>query len=265
MKKFLIILIIAAAGVGLAWYALGRTASEPQSAQPETAQQLAEPPLSLEERFAAAFYEADLPNLEEPAESPEITGDAAADAYIRELAEARGFRPQRLAVGPLEEIQGVTMQPAAAEGWLKLQTAARNNGIYLGLVSGHRSVENQRVIFQTQLQNRAIAEQGRGYSAAQITAGEADAIITAILREYSISGYSKHHTGYALDITDTARGESFEKFATSEGYKWISANEYANTRAYGFLPSYPEGVSDQGPRPEPWEYVWVGTQTAQNL
>ncbi len=25
------------------------------------------------------------------------------------------------------------------------------------------------------------------------------------------------------------------------------------------MPSYPDDVEDQGPNPEPWEFVWVGT------
>ena len=95
-----------------------------------------------------------------------------------------------------------------------------------------------------------------GYSLVQIANGEADAAINQILNFYSIPGYSKHHTGYAIDIEDS--GSGLDGFATTKGFAWISANNYENAKRFGFIPSYPDGATNQGPVPEPWEYVWVG-------
>ena len=88
----------------------------------------------------------------------------------------------------------------------------------------------------------------------------ADEIIDRMLQTSTIPGFSKHHTGYTLDITDLTSGMDFTEFAQTEGFKWISANNYLNAKRFGFIISYPEGVTNQGPEPEAWEYVWVGVE-----
>jgi hypothetical protein len=37
-----------------------------------------------------------------------------------------------------------------------------------------------------------------------------------------------------------------------------AADGFANAKRFGWLPSYPPGVPNIGPNPEPWEWVWVG-------
>lgn len=266
MKKSIIALIIAlilvAAGA-VAWnYYYG---SNENAGNQEVAEEKQEPELTLPEKFVQAWVDVELPGVEPITELPEVTGHEEADARIRELAEKRGYRPQSLPTADLTELQGVTMQHEVVGAWEQLQSSAREEGIYLGLVSGYRSVENQRVIFLTQLQERGIVEQNRAYTSSQIAAGEADAVLNAILREYSPPGYSKHHTGYAVDITDTASDKPFEEFDKTKGFEWVSKDDYANIRQFGFLPSYPEGGPAQGPQPEPWEYVWVGQSAAEEL
>lgn len=265
MKKLWIVitvLLIGSAGAG-AWIYYQNNTDE--SEQETVNQSRPEPELSLPEKFVQAWVEADLPGTEPITKPPEITGHEEADAHIRQLAEERGYRLQSLPTVELTDIQGVSVQHEVAQAWQQLQDAARSEGIYLGLVSGFRSVENQRVIFQTQLQDRGIAEQERAYTSSQMAAGEADAVIIAILSEYSLPGYSKHHTGYVVDITDTGSDIPFDQFEKTEGHKWVSADNYANMRRFGFLPSYPEGGPPQGPDPEPWEYAWVGPATAEGL
>jgi LAS superfamily LD-carboxypeptidase LdcB len=39
----------------------------------------------------------------------------------------------------------------------------------------------------------------------------------------------------------------------------MSKDNYLQAKKYGWIPSYPEGAQQQGPEPEAWEYVWVGT------
>ena len=99
---------------------------------------------------------------------------------------------------------------------------------------------------------------GREYEEREIAAGQADHLIEEVLRYSSIPGFSKHHSGYTVDISDPSRGDPFTEFRQTEGFAWISAHNYLKAKRFGFVPSYPEGAERQGPEPEPWEYVWVG-------
>jgi LAS superfamily LD-carboxypeptidase LdcB len=72
-----------------------------------------------------------------------------------------------------------------------------------------------------------------------------------------VPGYSRHHTGYTIDLWCE---DGSSTFLSSSCYKWISDNNYLKAKQSGWIPSYPAGTDDQGPEPEPWEYVWVGTE-----
>lgn len=266
----LVLAIVAVAGVGIAawygwqWYQQDQEAKQAaRQAEEERQQQNAQPPKSLEEQFVERYYEVSFPGAERITRAPEITGTEAVDTHIQRLAEERGYRLQYTPTGPLQNINGEELQPEAIKAWKNMRQAARDDGIYIGLVSGHRSVQTQRVIFDSQFRRRAKEEQGSPYTAEQITGGEADAVIDAVLREYSIPGYSKHHSGYTIDINDTAANRPFDEFGETEAFTWLSKNDYAQARKFGFLPSYPEGVDKLGPEAELWEYVWVGTDNTE--
>jgi LAS superfamily LD-carboxypeptidase LdcB len=118
----------------------------------------------------------------------------------------------------------------------------------------------QRSIFNDALQQVAIQKIGRAYTSAEIISGNADDGINAVLDTRSIPGYSKHHTGYTIDVTDSGSGLQFTAFRNTPAYSWMSANNYYNAKRFGFIPSYPTGGASYGPQPEAWEYVWVGEQ-----
>lgn len=204
------------------------------------------------QQFSDLFYQVDLPDLSPVTSSPHITGDDPADAQIVSIAEGRGYRLQAEATGSMSSVDGQQLQPAAAQAWRELAVAAAEDGIWLEVISGFRSVADQRQIFLNRL-----AAQGQ-YTDAQIVAGEADGAIDAVLQTSSIPGYSKHHTGYAVDVRDAGSGSEFTGFAETAGYEWMSADNFANAKRFGFVPSYPHGVEQQGPIPEEWEFVWVG-------
>jgi LAS superfamily LD-carboxypeptidase LdcB len=190
---------------------------------------------------------------------PPITGDDAADARIVELALARGYRLRPQAdEQSLSAVGRQRLQPEALAAWLSMQQEALKEGVRLALVSGYRSVERQREIFLAELKRTSLAAAGRPYSAAEIAAGKADAAVEAVLRSSSIPGFSRHHSGYTLDLGDLTRGGSLEEFGESPGFRWLSAHNYLNAKRFGFIPSYPAGAAPQGPDPEPWEYLWVG-------
>lgn len=196
-----------------------------------------------------------------PTSAPAITADPAADRRIVEMAVARGYRLRGEAQAEVLEWEGRhALQPEAFAAWRALRAAARSDGLELDLVSAYRSVDRQREIFLAVLERAGVESRGAGPSPAELASGRADDLIEAVLRESSPPGFSRHHTGYALDITDAASGRDFTEFGLTEGFAWISDRNYLNAKRFGFIPSYPEGASGQGPDPEPWEYVWVGPE-----
>jgi LAS superfamily LD-carboxypeptidase LdcB len=211
--------------------------------------------------FKAAGDSLQFPRAEKIASAPAITAGAEADRRLRSLAERRGYRLRWAADGDgLQTLGRHRLQPEALADWLRLQAAAAEAGVRLTLISGYRSPERQRAIFLALLREESLRRTGREYTLEEIAAGEADAVIDGVLASSSLPGYSKHHSGYALDIGDLAGAADYTDFARSRGFAWLSADNYYNAKRFGFLPSYPEGAGLQGPDPEAWEYIWVGEE-----
>lgn len=194
-------------------------------------------------------------------EPPEITGDPMADARIVRMAAARGYRLRSEAeAGHLAPVGKHQLQESALLDWQRMQRQALSQGIRLELVSGYRSIPRQRAIFLSYLQEESRRRRGREYTPEEIASGRADGAIDVVLASSSIPGFSRHHTGYTIDLNDPSIGKDFTDFAASPGFLWLSAGNYLNAKRFGFIPSYPDGASTQGPEPEPWEYVWVGEE-----
>jgi D-alanyl-D-alanine carboxypeptidase len=192
------------------------------------------------------------PNTQLFDEPPAITGNPVADARIRSIAQARGYVLTSMPVTSIEKINEPRLesddllQPLAAIAWRELKAAAARDGIPLSLLSAYRSPQYQRDLFMSRL---------KGATVAQIAAGQGDAAVNTTLGVTAVPGYSRHHTGYTIDLwCEDGSG----KFLASRCYTWISANNYKVAKQTGWIPSYPDGVDMQGPEPEPWEYVWVG-------
>jgi D-alanyl-D-alanine carboxypeptidase len=201
------------------------------------------------------------PNTQAVETPPPITGAPAADARIVALARTRGYRlrPQ-VADQALAAWDRHLLQPGALAAWQSLQAAARQDGIRLELVSAYRSISRQRQIFLSELRSVSLQEAGREYTPAEIASGAADRAIDAVLRYSSIPGFSRHHSGCAIDVSDPSQGQAFTEFENTRGFAWLSALNYLNAKRFGFIPSYPQGAESQGPEPEPWEYLWVGEE-----
>lgn len=180
-----------------------------------------------------------LPGLAYPDGRPQVTGDADLDERIWARAIERGYRLRPDVTGDLLSVGGARMQPEAAEAWTALRAEVRAAGLGFGVSSAYRSPNTQRATFLSHL------------------SGSSDAAIDAALTWWSIPGASKHHSGYALDFRYP--DGSFGQFRGSPGYNWMVADNFARPKRYGLIPSYPDDVTDQGPNPEPWEFVWVGT------
>lgn len=117
----------------------------------------------------------------------------------------------------------------------KMQNAAKEEGINLKIVSGYRSYEYQKGLY-----NNYVKSDGK------------DNADTYSARP----GHSEHQTGLAADLNlvDT----SFEN--TKEGI-WLANNCYK----YGFILRYPKGKQGiTGYIYEPWHFRYIGDE-AENL
>ncbi|MEI6728717.1 MAG: M15 family metallopeptidase [bacterium] len=184
-----------------------------------------------------------------PSSTPSITGNPQADARVAQLAQTRGYLRRNEAIqSGLIFVDGQKLQPEARQSWLSMKSAAANDGIKLVLVSGFRSVDDQRSLF--------LEDFGSKFNSDQVVAGQADSFVNSILVTRSIPGFSRHHTGYTLDVG--CNSTDLLPFGATACFTWMSQYNYLNSKRFGFIPSYPPGAGLQGPDPEPWEFVWVG-------
>lgn len=191
------------------------------------------------------------PNTRRINENTPITGNLEADARIRRLAKDRGYMLRSAPVtDTFVEIQkGMLLQQRAAADWKDLEQHARDENIRISLAAAYRSAEDQKNIFLSRLNQMGISIQG-------IASGNADAAIDLLLSRTALPGYSRHHTGYTVDMACDSQPEV--RFENSICFKWLAKNNYLNAKRSGWIPSYPPGAGKQGPDPESWEYVWVG-------
>lgn len=207
------------------------------------------------EDFKVLFRSLAHPNTQVFIEPPSITGNSEADKRIRQLAEERGYRMTSIPVHALVRTdEDATadnddlLQPLAYQGWLSLKEAAVKQRIPLTLYSGYRSPEFQRDIFM----DRLLAF---GATPERIAFGQADNAVRATLEITAVPGYSRHHNGYTADFRCE---DGSSNFGASVCFTWLNADNYKNAKEFGWIPSYPEEAQQQGPEPEPWEYIWVG-------
>ena len=207
------------------------------------------------EQFLTLVESLAYPNTHQLDYAPVITGDTAADTRIRTIAESRGYVLRKTPVFPIVKTgagdigDDDLMQPRAFLAWKSLKNSAKKDGIPLELSSGYRSIERQRQLFVSRLTSS-------GVNISKISDGTQDNLITQVLSSTAPPGYSRHHTGYAMDLVcDDGTGQSFKY---TDCFAWLKSENYKKPKQHGIVPSYPNGAEQQGPEPEPWEYIWVG-------
>jgi LAS superfamily LD-carboxypeptidase LdcB len=201
----------------------------------------------LYERFA-------YPNTQRIDEHTPITGFSVSDERIKSLAATRGYT---IRTAPVTDTfrsvaPGMQLQERAVQPWLSMQASAKQSGQLLELTAAYRSAEDQKQLFLNRLQ-------AQGVVSSLVGNGTYDAQVLRVLASTAPPGYSRHHSGYTIDIA--CKNDPLVSFDRSSCYQWLSVENYKNAKTFGWIPSYPVGATRQGPEPESWEYVWVGSDT----
>lgn len=141
-----------------------------------------------------------------------------------------------------QTIEKSLMRQEAAIALEKMFAEAKASGIELYAVSGYRSYERQRVIFDAEVKKSGEEK------AAQVVA---------------VPGNSEHQSGLAMDISAKSANLSLtESFGETTEGKWLAANAHK----YGFILRYPKGKeSITGYQYEPWHFRYVGVHAAQTI
>ena len=133
-------------------------------------------------------------------------------------------------VGPnlVGRMQRLTPDTAAA--WQDMQSAARQEGVTLLIVSGFRTVEYQASLIRK-----------------KINAGQS---LSEILAVNAAPGFSEHHSGRAIDIASPGSRPLTEEFEETEAFVWLKKSALR----FGFEMSYPR-ENAQGFIYEPWHWA----------
>jgi D-alanyl-D-alanine carboxypeptidase len=133
------------------------------------------------------------------------------------------------------------MCPAVRDAYIQMKEAMAADGVTgIKIVSGYRSYEKQRQIFQRKLRSVGCYEK-----AAEVV---------------QPPGCSEHQLGLALDVT--VDGALSQDFANTEVGIWLAEN----CHAFGFIIRYPKGksyVTDVVY--EPWHLRFVGLPHSSNM
>ena len=122
-----------------------------------------------------------------------------------------------------------------------LRQAAQANGTPLVLVSGYRSYEYQRGLFE---------DRATQVGEAQAAAGTAR------------PGHSEHQLGTAIDVLNPESGDLTTDFATTPAGQWVEDHAHE----FGFVVSYPDAARDRTCYEfEPWHLRYVGREIAGEI
>jgi D-alanyl-D-alanine carboxypeptidase len=137
----------------------------------------------------------------------------------------------------LETAQGnIKLRKAAARAYRQMVVAARQSGVDITLISGFRSIADQKYLYFD-----VKAERGQNASErAKVSAPP---------------GYSEHHTGYAIDVGDSfvSATNLRQDFDKTPAFRWLRANAARYSFELSFPKNNPQGVSY-----EPWHWRYVG-------
>lgn len=211
-------------------------------------------------------YDADLKKYGIYDTQYQIFDGGEVDKIIREVAKNKGFQNHtladktRLAKTDNENF----LQHETLKAYKNMQETAKKEGVEFTISSGYRDFKDQEEIFLPRLQVECQKKLGKNCEAQDLKNKENIGIIEDVLKMTAPPGFSRHHSGYTIDLNDLKSPHL--PFVETESYRWLSQNNFLNAKKFGFLPSYPDVKNGFkfGPEPEPWEYVFVGNNTIKS-
>lgn len=133
------------------------------------------------------------------------------------------------------------MRAEAAEAIENMFNAAKEDGINLIAISGYRSYDYQKVVY-----DRSVATDGQEYTDNYV----------------AVPGTSEHQTGLVMDMLSDEYLSLDEGFENTNAFKWLMDN----MSKYGFILRYPKGKEDiTGYDYEPWHLRYVGVDAAKEI
>jgi D-alanyl-D-alanine carboxypeptidase len=177
-----------------------------------------------------------------------------------DLATKRGFTKRSLVAdqSKLVIVEGYLIQPKMADSIRELFKEMRDNGLGITFLSGFRGIPEQSTVFGEEFYKQSLINRNREISNQEILDRSADSVLNKSYDTVALPGYSRHHYGYTIDVTEPET--YYKSFELTKAYEWMSRDNFYNVKKHGLIPSYPKGVEYQGPEPESWEFVYVGKE-----
>jgi LAS superfamily LD-carboxypeptidase LdcB len=146
--------------------------------------------------------------------------------------------------------QGMFLRSEAYEAFMKMYTAALEEGVQLIIVSATRNFESQKYIWEKKWGGKTLVE---GENLAKSVSDPVERA-KIILRFSSMPGTSRHHWGTDIDLNALKN----DYFSTGEGekiYTWLREN----ASDYGFCQTYTpkNSARSSGYEEEKWHWSYL--------
>ncbi len=150
------------------------------------------------------------------------------------------YEPEDLVLIKDNKGKDILIKKQVEKSYQKLYKDALKQGINISVISGYRSYEYQKNIYE-----RNVKKDGE-----------------EIANSYSAKpGESEHQTGFAIDI-GSGKCDLEQCFEDTKEGKWL----FENAHKYGFILRYPKNKTDiTGYIYEPWHYRYVGINNAKAI
>ena len=149
----------------------------------------------------------------------------------------------------------ILLEEKTYQSFQKMKSAAASDGIELHIVSGYRSYQRQKAIWE------------RKFNRLTLSKSPADAI-SEIITYSSVPGTSRHHWGTDIDLIDTSvrapAGDLLLEKNYHKGGPYHNLKSWMDRHAkrFGFHLAYTDDKQRTGFKYEPWHYSFAPTSKA---
>ena len=162
----------------------------------------------------------------------------------KQEALEKEYKPEKLISPEINSVKYrvVLIDEAIKDDIEKMFEGAKKEGIELVILSGYRSYEYQKGLY-----NRYVKIDGKEKAETYV----------------AIPGHSEHQTGLAVDLTSEKELYQLkETFGETEEGMWLANNAHK----YGFILRYPKGKEEiTGYMYEPWHFRHIGYEMAKDI